>query len=525
MTNEEKWFDYWCIKNFGQDWYMCVNDLKTHLIKHAGSSSDELDQIFYFLRNRKIFPSFNYIKDGSCDCMNFNFTSYSDFLKVFDCFFKAPKLTITVNISESNKDDIQELLSDERISSSKHFETLKKIYARRAKDNVFRILCILAMIADEMDAINPHFTYVFTNVTDAVEAKGGNWQERIPEAKYAKVVVAKYKTTKDETDMKELIDLSYFNGNGDIEILRYRNPEDKLEVNGKYVPQNFTTIRKFPCFDCGAFGDANEKYFIIHINLHAMVGDTEFRRACKSAGALGALVALHAGETPLINIVGMSDTEFNLFDLKAGSYYVKEGYEKVSAYRPNAQANNVTCIYKDDRIFDALLVKTGFDYYDSYCYKKTLFLDNLSVGYEYMKDHFSDYMTPDPFNPKRYKFIIPLLIYPRTYLRGEERAFSKLVRAERIMKLWICGGWRCGAYLNFLRFDIEPIENEEQILKDYILEHFKLFPCITIKKYIQESQEIDFGEYEKITGTDEESNKRKPVIKQKRNGRNNNKGK
>lgn len=487
MTLEEKWIDYKCLCEFGKTWKDIVESIRTDLSKFKETFKDEFDYLFYYLSTQKIIPSYNYIKYRSCDCRNFYFCDYSKVPDLYRAFFEHGRLTIFVDDEiASSVGGFDFIKKEPEIANSKHYDALCKLIGM-PKKNLYLIICTLAAIAEENGAKSPYFTIAFNDIRRAL-----NENNDTEIAKYGKIVIAKHKYKEKKEELEDIIKLSFFEGGDNFDILRYKTPEANFSRDEMRFIRN-NALKKFPAFDAGAFAKDNSKFYIVNVNVHKMTSDAELKRCCKCAAVMASIIA--ANEQPLVSLVGLCDNNFNFYNLYDAASAAKDGMNLVSYKIKRPLRDNATCVYENPKLYDIMLIKPGLEPYKERHFEYTFDIKPDTPYYSYLLENFSEYATQNPFYENRYRLSIPLKISDSAYTENEERLFSRLIKAENITKQWICGGWISGLYLNFLRFTISPSEKDEKLITDYILDNFKLFPCVSIKKNICKHRELTKEEY------------------------------
>ena len=519
MTLEEAWTDSYFLKATGKTYQELINELKAELKESFDEKlHDELDNINYYLNAKKLIPSINFLKWREGESQVFRLTTKDQVAEIFDLFFSKQKLNIYYDISDdtaTSSSAFELLKKDERITSSFYFKELDSMMKTLLpKTDIYKLLCLLAKIADEKGAENPYFNISFPNLNRGLAEKSGNYKRFKPDYKYGKIIILKTEKVDKEEEMKRLLDMSFYDYENELEVLRYKNPETVLK---EFNEANFDkkhirltkSLSRVPAFDIGAFVEDREECYVAFINLHNLVGHQEFEKICYYAGVLSMMmICLKSWTSTLVkkrkafvSLLGCYDTRFNFFNYEVGSANVKKGikdtYEKQHIRFPLQECP--CCVYEDWKMKEAFLIAPGFEKYDEEFCQETFFIEENDKDYHLWLDNFKDFAHEDPFKAGRYRMIIPLKIHQNAALLKQEKLFSRLVKAEKLYKQWICGGYANGLFMNYIRMTISPDYSNLDTFKKFLVSHFNLFPCVRILNKFVKHKTLSSKEYEMMT--------------------------
>lgn len=517
MTLEEAWTDSYFLKAAGKTYQELIDVLKAELQKKYGAAlSDELDHINYYLNSKKLIPSINYLLWREPDSTTFRLKSRNEILEVFNLMFEKCNLNIYYDVDNDGvtNDHLLELVStDERITSSFYYKDLcRSLKTRLPVSEMYKILCLLAKIADEQGSPNPYFNILFDRMNVAVLEKSGNYKRHNQDFKYGKVIIIKTAKEDKVESLKQLLDLSFYDVENELEVLRYKNPEESLK---EYDEQTFKkkssfdrSLSKIPAHDIGAFAEHREKLYVTFINLHNLVGTQEFEKITYYAGVLSMLITFldcpekHKNtRKAFVSLAGCYDNRFNFFSYEVGATNVNKGLIEANQkmqYHVNVQ-DCPCCIYEDYKLKDAFLIAPGFEKYEEEYFQETFFVEETDPDYKLWTENFKDFATEDPFKAGRYRMSIPLRIHDNAALLKQERLFSRLVKAEKLFKQWICTSYNNSLFLSYIKLTISPDYPNLETFKKFLISHFNLFPCVRIFNKFERHKSLSSKDYDILT--------------------------
>lgn len=466
MSENDKWFDLYSLREFGKVWQDVTDDFYKTLCKLCPGEESMCNTIRFYMKNKYVFPSFTFLKNGQADSVVVNMFNNFNFCQIIEYIRKGmtPTVFYSLNARERSFGRLREQYRPE-------FNTT----ARITKENIRQALdtaCDYAKIHDGIE--DPHYILVFEDPKLAYLADQNNVRG------YGKVIGVDG-SLDPKVRFNALFDATVLDDTNTLEIFRHPSRVDRLKIlkKNRVDTRELDKSLMHPDMTTCSFAKHKTLSFVSFVNMHGIEDQKDFDDRCRVASALSSIIAYANGGEPLVSLAGVMNTEFNMISLEGGSVAARDENERIAGIFGTTKSYHVCSVSEDKRLFEALQIHTGIEQYKMERYKRTFYVNESDHWFEFAKENFE--LREDALIDKRWRGEC-ILEKPAdgSALNTKNPTFSKLVIAEKLSKKWIAPAWTNGIYNNFVRVEIEP-EFGLDIMKEFLGEKIEFFPYLSIK--------------------------------------------